>query len=291
MTTHKPFKHVALIAKPDATPQLRETLARALHFLDEREVEVTLAPHTARLLERPNGVELGELGKRCDLAIVVGGDGTLLHSARELTEFDVPLLGINLGRLGFLVDITPEHMCDMLGPILDGNYLQDERMLLRCEVGDQPPQLALNDVVLHKWNIARMIEFETWVNDGFIDTQRSDGVIISTPTGSTAYALSGGGPLLSPSLEAIALVPICPHTLSNRPIVVHSQNEIRIRVCGKTDPEHVRVTCDGQASLTIAAGDDIRIRRHDKPLHLLHPAGHDHFELLRTKLGWGEPPS
>ncbi len=291
MSSHSPFKHVALIAKPDATPRLRETLERALRFLGERRVSVSLAPQAAQHLGKSGALELTELGQRCDLAIVVGGDGTLLHSARELVDTEIPLLGINLGRLGFLVDITPEHMCDMLGAILDGDYEQEERMLLRCQVGEQAAQLALNDVVLHKWNIARMIEFETWVNDGFIDTQRSDGLIISTPTGSTAYALSGGGPLLSPSLEAMALVPICPHTLSNRPIVVHSQNEIRIRVCGRTDPAYVRATCDGQAILTIADGDDILIRRHDKPLHLLHPAGHDHFQLLRTKLGWGEPPS
>lgn len=291
MSSQKPFQHVALIAKPEASPRLLETLERALRFLGERKIRVSLAPQTARLLDRTADGELAELGRRCDLAVVVGGDGTLLHSARELVNSGIPLLGINLGRLGFLVDITPEHMCNMLGAILDGNYDRDERMLLRCEVGEQPPELALNDVVLHKWNIARMIEFETWLNDGFIDIQRSDGLIISTPTGSTAYALSGGGPLLSPGLEAMALVPICPHTLSNRPIVVHSRNEIRIRVCGKTQPEHVRVTCDGQSSLTIGADDDILIRRHDRPLHLLHPAGHDHFQLLRTKLGWGEPPS
>jgi len=291
VNTHKPFKHVALIAKPDATPLLQETLARAIAFLDKRQVAVSLATHTARILDRPNGIELEQLGQQCDLAIVVGGDGTLLHSARELVSSGIPLLGINLGRLGFLVDISPERMCDMLGAILDGEYEQEERMLLRCNVGKQPFQLALNDVVVHKWNIARMIEFETWVNEGFIDAQRSDGLIISTPTGSTAYALSGGGPLLSPGLNAIALVPICPHTLSNRPIVVHGRSDIRISVSGKTDPAHVRVTCDGQESLTVAPGEDIHIRCHDRPLHLLHPSGHDHFQILRAKLGWGEPPS
>ena len=291
VSTQKPFEHAALIAKPDASEQLRDTLMRALRFLGERKVRVSLELRTAQLLNRGDGRPLSELGQDCDFAIVVGGDGTLLHSARELVDAEVPLLGINLGRLGFLVDISPEHMCDMLGAILDGEYELGERMLLRCDIDDQPPQLALNDVVLHKWNIARMIEYETWVNDDFVDAQRSDGLIVSTPTGSTAYALSGGGPLLSPELDAIALVPICPHTLSNRPIVVHGRSLIRVRVSGKTEPEHVRLTCDGQAILPVVPGEDIRIRRHDKALRLLHPAGHDHFRILRTKLGWGESRS
>lgn len=291
VTTNKPFQHAALIAKPDASTRLRETLTRVLQFLEKRRVEVSLERCTAELLGRADGRTLDELGRDCDFAIVVGGDGTLLHSARELVDSGVPLLGINLGRLGFLVDISPEHMCDMLGSILDGEYEQEERILLRCDIGSQPAQLALNDVVLHKWNIARMIEYETWVNDNFVGAQRSDGLIVSTPTGSTAYALSGGGPLLSPELEAIALVPICPHTLSNRPIVVHSRSLIRIRVSGKTESEHVRLTCDGQSILKLAPGDEIRIRRHDEKLHLLHPSGHDHFQILRTKLGWGESRS
>ncbi len=291
MTTPKPFEHIALIAKPDATPRLVDTLTRALAFLHRRAVRVSLSEQSAELLSREDGLPLDTLSGQCDLAIVIGGDGTLLNSARELVDAGIPLLGINLGRLGFLVDISPELMCDMLDAIFNGDYEQEERMLLRCSVGKQTPQLALNDVVLHKWNIARMIEFETWISGGFIDTQRSDGLIVSTPTGSTAYALSGGGPLLSPGLDAIALVPICPHTLSNRPIVVNGHSEILLRVCGKTEPEHVRVTCDGQAILSVASGEDIHIRRHHNSLRLLHPAGHDHFQILRAKLGWGESPS
>ena len=291
MTTAKPFEHIALISKPDTTPRLVETLTRALDFLHRRGVTASLSEQSAQLLGREDGLPLASLSERCDLAIVIGGDGTLLHTARELVDAGMPLLGINLGRLGFLVDISPDLMCDMLDAIFNGNYEQEERMLLRCSVGDQAAQLALNDVVLHKWNIARMIEFETWINGGFIDTQRSDGLIVSTPTGSTAYALSGGGPLLSPELDATALVPICPHTLSNRPIVVNGHSDILLRVCGKTDPGHVRVTCDGQAILSVASGEDIRIRRHHNTLRLLHPAGHDHFQILRAKLGWGESPS
>jgi NAD+ kinase len=259
-----------------------------MRFLGERGLQLRLSHDTARLVEGTQGFDAAALGEHCDLAIVIGADGTLLHTARALVDFGIPLLGINLGRLGFLADVSPDAMCDMLGAILDGQYQREERMLLECHIGEQPAQLALNDVVLHKWNIARMLEFETWVNASLIDTQRSDGIIVSTPTGSTAYALSGGGPLLSPELNAIALVPICPHTLSNRPIVVHGESEIRFRVAGQTEPEHVRISCDGQTVLAIHPGEDVRIRRHARTLHLLHPAGHDHFQILRTKLGWGE---
>jgi len=171
--------------------------------------------------------------------------------------------------------------------ILQGEYVEDQRFLLQANIGVDHQLLALNDVVLHKWNIARMIEFETSINGQFVDSQRSDGIIVSTPTGSTAYALSGGGPLLEPNLDAIVLVPICPHRLSNRPIVVHGNSEISIRTCGRTDPAHVRVTCDGQASEPLNPGDKLVIRKFHKPVRLFHPQNHDHFNLLRAKLGWG----
>ncbi|BAN68998.1 NAD(+) kinase [endosymbiont of unidentified scaly snail isolate Monju] len=282
------FHRIALIAKPDDTSEdLVNTLRQAITFLGERGLEVFPDRHTARALGLSRHFATEEMGHRCDLAIIVGGDGTFLSSARRLGDSQIPLLGVNLGRLGFLVDISPDAMRDTLGNVLDGRYEEEERFLLSCQVGEQPPELALNDVVLHKWNTARMIEFETWVDDSFIDTQRSDGIIVSTPTGSTAYALSGGGPLLSPALDAIALVPICPHTLSNRPIVVHGRNVVRLRVCGKTLPDHVRVTCDGQVTLEVGPGEDVVLRRHSPPLRLIHPAGHDHFQILRTKLHWG----
>ena len=287
MNASSQFQRIAVIAKPDDNALLRPTLLAVERFLLDRKLQLNFDARAAVALQRGAGEPLHALARQSDLAIVIGGDGTLLSSAREMVDAGVPLLGINLGRLGFLVDISPEDMLDTLGAVLEGHYEQDDRFLLRCEIGDQEPQLALNDVVLHKWNIARMIEFETWVNGKFIDTQRSDGVIISTPTGSTAYALSGGGPLLAPSLDAIALVPICPHTLSNRPIVVHGNSRIRISVCGKTEPEHVRVTCDGQASLRIDPGEQVRVHKHPAPLRLLHPTGHDHYQILRAKLGWG----
>jgi NAD+ kinase len=288
---HPGIHSIGLVAKPE-DPRLSDTLNALVQFLHRYDIEPLVDANAAAALA--NGWmanDLAEIGRRSDLVLVVGGDGTLLNMARNLAENDVPLVGINLGRLGFLVDISPERMLDSLAEILAGDYIEDRRFLLEALVGGGTPVLALNDVVLHKWNIARMIEFETTIDGRFVDRQRSDGIIISTPTGSTAYALSGGGPLLAPSLDAIALVPICPHTLSNRPIVVHGSCEIRIRVCGRTDPEHVRVTCDGQSDLTFDTSEELVVRRHHRPVRLFHPREHDHYELLRAKLGWGEPRS
>jgi NAD+ kinase len=284
------FKHVAVIAKPDDSDRLVDVLQRVRELVEARRLGLMPDPQTAQLLGLPDSYEVSELARSCDLAIVVGGDGTLLSAARELADHEVPILGVNLGRLGFLVDITPADIHACLNAVLDGRYDADERFLLAAQIGTGSLQLALNDVVLHKWNIARMIEFETWIDGRFVYTQRSDGIIVSTPTGSTAYALSGGGPLITPDLAAIALVPICPHTLSNRPIVVGADCTIEVSVCGRTDPGDVRITCDGAAALTIADEERLQIRRYPTPVRLLHPVGHDHFDVLRAKLGWGELP-
>jgi NAD+ kinase len=285
------FQRIGLVAKPD-DPRLEQTLLAIHDFLLEHDCEVLAGPNAGRVLQgKVETATVEELGRRCDIAVVIGGDGTLLSAARALVDSHVPLVGVNLGRLGFLVDISPDRAIESLGSILAGEYVEDRRFLLSARVGDQGPVLAFNDVVIHKWNVARMIELETWVDGVLVDAQRSDGIIISTPTGSTAYALSGGGPLLAPSLDAIAIVPICPHTLSNRPIVVHGSCEIALTVGARTDTEHVRVTCDGQTTLEIAAAERLVVRKHPRPVRLFHPTDHDHFELLRAKLGWGDRPS
>ena len=284
------FQRIAVIAKPDVAGKLVSPLRHLRDLLAARQLTMLPDERTATLLELGLGLSLDELGRQCDLAIVVGGDGTLLSAARQLADHKIPLLGVNLGRLGFLVDITPDDIGRCVAAVLDGEYEEDQRFLLSAQVGNRAPSLAFNDVVLHKWNIARMIEFETWIDGRFVYTQRSDGLIISTPTGSTAYALSGGGPLLTPGLDAIALVPICPHTLSNRPIVIDAASEIEISVCGHTDPQDVRITCDGATSLTIGEGEKLKVNRHRTRVRLLHPVGHDHFDVLRAKLGWGELP-
>jgi NAD+ kinase len=203
-------------------------------------------------------------------------------------------LGINLGRLGFLTDITPERATESLARVLDGEYVEDPRCLLSAQVGagaaPRIEQTAFNDVVLQRWNTARLIEFETYIDGSFVNAQRSDGLIVATPTGSTAYALSGGGPLLHPALDALVLVPICPHTLSNRPLVVAGSSVVEIVVSGHTDPANVQVSCDGQETVGLHRGERVRIAKHTCGLRLVHPAGHDHYRLLRAKLGWSEPP-
>jgi NAD+ kinase len=290
-----PFETIGLIGK-HGDPIVKETILRLCDYLESRNKQVVLEKTTAKMLDGQPIDSLPdiELPGKCDLVIVVGGDGTLLHSARTLAKHNTPLLGINLGRLGFLVDISPDNLEPHLDAILAGNYEQEVRFLLEVSMGDEssPNQdiAAFNDVVLHKWNIARMIEFRTYVDGQLVNDQRSDGLIVSTPTGSTAYALSGGGPLLHPSLNAIVMVPICPHTLSNRPIVVDGDSEIEIRL-DKAHAEDVQITCDGQATLPVMQGEVIRIRKAEHQIRLIHPEGYDYYSILRAKLGWSENPS
>jgi NAD+ kinase len=234
-----------------------------------------------------------EVAKDRDLVIAIGGDGTLLRAAKLSFPGKASVLGVNLGRLGFLTDLTPEQVPEALSPILDGNYTSEERRVLRAEIirngdvvgGDH----GLNDVVIQKWNTARLIAFETYVDGCFVLSQRSDGMIVSTPTGSTAYSLSGGGPILHPQLQAVVLVPICPHSLTNRPIVLQDTATIEIHVAAEYADE-TRVTCDGDPMSQIVAGDNIKISRHQQTVHLIHPASHDHFANLRAKLHWGQVP-
>lgn len=289
-----PFKKIGLIGK-HGDPVVKETIRRLCIYLKAQDRDVVLEETTSRLLEGEPLPTLPEidLPSHSDLVIVVGGDGTLLHAARVLAKQNTPLLGINLGRLGFLVDITPDRMEAYLDSILEGRYEQEARFLLEVSMGDESSTkqevLAFNDVVLHKWNIARMIEFQTYVDGQLVNDQRSDGLIVSTPTGSTAYALSGGGPLLHPSLNAIVMVPICPHTLSNRPIVVDGDSEIEIRL-DKAHAEDVQITCDGQSTLPVMQGEVIRIRKAEHHVRLIHPEGYDYYSILRAKLGWSENP-
>ncbi len=281
------FQNVGIIAKQDADPRVATTVARAATMLEGHGVRTYFEKKTAALLQHGDGIDVDRIGTLCDLILVVGGDGTFLHAARILAEHDVALVGINLGRLGFLVDILPDEIEPRLEQILSGTYDADTRILLDARMGEQSvPERALNDVVVHKWNSIRMIEFETYIDGQFVNAQRSDGLIVATPTGSTAYALSGGGPLLHPRLDALLLVPICPHTLSNRPLVISGGSRIEIRICN-LEPEQVRLTCDGQVDLPLESGATIKVERSPRRIRLLHPRGHDHYRVLRAKLGWG----
>ncbi len=285
------FKTIGIISK-FSDLSVGATVTTLINFLLERGCSVVLDESAAKTLppSELETVDLARLGRRCDLAIVVGGDGTILHSARALADADIPLVGINLGRLGFLADILPDEMIKKVGEILDGHYFEERRFLLTTRVERAGACViegyAFNDAVLHKWNSVRMIEFETRVDGQRVNCQRSDGIIVSTPTGSTAYALSGGGPILHPSMNAIALVPICPHTLSNRPLVIDGGSQVELIVKAGSQP-HVRITLDGQDNFEVNDNDRIVIRKKPEPIRLIHPAGHDHFQLLRAKLGWG----
>lgn len=288
------FHRIGLLAKA-AGANVAATLRAVAGFLAGRHHEIHLSASSAAILGTdPPGLPVTELVRVVDLLIVVGGDGTMLIAARAAADAQVPVLGINLGRLGFLTDISPDRATESLARILDGEYVEDPRCLLAAQVGEvgapRIRQTACNDVVLQKWNTARLIEFETYIDGSFVNTQRSDGLIVATPTGSTAYALSGGGPLLHPALDALVLVPICPHALSNRPLVVAGDSVVEIVVSGHTDPAHVQVSCDGQETVALRRGERIRIAKHACGLRLIHPAGHDHYRLLRAKLGWSEPP-
>lgn len=288
------FKNIGVIGKhgdPHAGGVLRELLG----YLDRCELaslldEVSLGS-SADLAERNSFVSRERIGKDCDLVIVVGGDGTMLNAARSMVDFNVPLLGINLGRLGFLTDITPVALIDSLDQIFAGNFQEEKRDLLQARVMRNGTQInesaAFNDVVVHTCNVARMIEYDLHIGGKHVNTARSDGMIVSTPTGSTAYALSGGGPILHPSLSALVLVPICPHTMSYRPIVVDANNTIEI-IVGENNQAHAQCTCDGQIDLGLENGDHVIIERKANPIRLIHPADYNYYGILRAKLHWGK---
>jgi NAD+ kinase len=270
-----------------------EPLGRLGEFLRGRGLKILLDETTAGVMNgdfapmRP----IGKIGGEIDLAIVIGGDGTLLHVARHLAASRVPIIGVNLGRLGFLADIPADAMLPEVTRILDGDYQTESRLLLAAEIMRKGKIVyasqAFNDIIVTKGDLARMIEVETYIGGEFVNDMRGDGVIIATPTGSTAYAMSAGGPILHPTLPAIALVPICPHTLSNRPIVVGSESVIEIVMTGHPD-QLAHITFDGQETFALAHGDRIYARTADSPVELLHPSGRSHYQVLRAKLGWGE---
>lgn len=278
------FKKIGLVVKQH-DPGAQETLRTAVARLHAAGRTLVAAAATAGLLPEFN-VMTGDPAAT-DLVIVVGGDGTLLHTARLLAPRGVPLVGINAGRLGFLADIRPEDIAGSLDAVLSGDFVEEPRALLHAGVPNRDwAGTALNDVVIQKCDAGRMIEFETHVDGSYVCRHRADGIIISTPTGSTAYALSAGGPILHPRLAALAIVPICPHTLSDRPIVVNSDAAIEIRM-RDIEKAEARVVLDGQQHANLDAGDRVLIKRQDPPARLLHPAGHDYYRLLRQKLHWG----
>ena len=285
------FKKIGLIGRPGHAGVV-DSLYRLLTFLRSREVEIVMDEATGKLVPDHGQRESSRdsLSRLCDLVIVVGGDGSMLNAAQSIASENVPVIGINRGRLGFLTDVSPEDIEQKLAEVLAGNYTVESRFLLQLEVlhDNERSHLgcALNDVVLHPGKAAQMIEFELFVDDLFVYSQESDGLIVATPTGSTAYAMSAGGPIMYPSLNAIALVPICPHSLSSRPIVVDGDSEIRL-VIGEKDAILPQVSCDGAVKFSAAAGDQLIVRKKAMNLQLIHPPDHSFYEASRSKLGWG----
>ncbi len=286
------FRRIALIRNVKIDPG--DMLVRLSAFLKQKECTVLPEKSCSGALGDDNLplYEFEQL-RDADLAIVVGGDGTLLNAARNLAPHGVPIVGINTGRLGFLVDVSPDDLLGTLQDILQGKYIAEKRLMLKAEVLRDnkliTEQMAFNDVVVNNQYQARMIEFNTHADDRYINHERADGIVIATPTGSTAYALSSGGPILHPSLEAIALVPICPHTLNHRPLVIDAGVTITVAI----DPEctvEAQVSFDGQANCGLRAGDRVRIHRSETDVQLLHPQGYEFYDILRAKLRWGKQP-
>jgi len=286
------FPTIALIGKYQSR-EIAESLLSLAAFLRQRGVEVLLEEATAAAVGA-NGYSVADydtIGVRARLALILGGDGTMLNAARSLARFDVPLVGINQGRLGFMTDIALGAMIESITALLDGKFSREQRFLLNAEVlrdGAAAYQtLALNDVVVNKGDIGRMIELEVKVDGELIHVLRADGLIVSTPTGSTAYALSANGPILHPSVPGIAIVPLCPHALSNRPITVNDSCTIDIALL---PPHDARVHFDGQTRFDARAGDVVRIGRSQHNITLLHPPGYSYFAMLREKLHWSSTP-
>ncbi len=230
-----------------------------------------------------------DLALDADLIVAVGGDGTMLHAARMAATADVPVLGINRGRLGFLADVGPEQMLQSVDDALGGRCRAERRMLLAAHIladGRPIDALALNDVVVAKRETGRMVDVRTWVNGAYVNTHVGDGFIVATPTGSTAYALSCGGPIVHPSLDAVVLVPVCPHTLSDRPIVVPAASVVEIELADRFE-SRAQVVCDGIVLCDLDPGVRLRIERASVNATLLHPPGHDYYRILRSKLHWG----
>lgn len=284
------FKTIGIFGQVK-TEGVLETLKALISYLHDLKQNIVIETETAALLADPSlkSVPRNELGKHCNLLIVVGGDGSLLHAAHAIMNDEVPVLGINRGRLGFLTDISPPELTKIKA-ILEGQYRLEKRFLLSATVEHDGKVLgksdALNEVALIPDSVPHMHEFEVYIDDQFVCSQVSDGMIIATPTGSTAYALSGGGPILHPELDAIVLVPMFPHTLSIRPIVIEGNHRITLIITPNNNSTP-RLTCDGQPSISAPATSHIQIQKKPQRLHLIHPTDYDYYETLRSKLHWG----
>ncbi|MCG6201558.1 NAD(+) kinase [Psychromonas antarctica] len=285
------FKTIGLIGKPQHS-EAAQTLLALSSFLQKKGVEIIVDCRIADELaiKSTRSANLVKIGELCDLAIVVGGDGYMLGAARVLARFDIAVIGVNRGNLGFLTDLDPDNFEHPLEEVLKGNYQVENRFLLDAQVYShghmKSRNTAVNEAVLHPDKIAHMIDFEVYINDNFMLNQRADGLIISTPTGSTAYSLSGGGPILTPNIDAISLLPMFPHTLNSRPIVVDANSSVRLKISENNSTE-MQISCDSHVNLSVLPGDEVVIRKTKHKLKLVHPQNYNYFHVLQSKLGWG----
>jgi NAD+ kinase len=291
-----PPQTIALIGKYHS-PEIAESLRLLAKYLRGRGMTVLIEDETARNvgaqldLQGWASADFASIGEQADIAIVLGGDGTMLNAARQLARHRVPLVGVNQGRLGFMTDIARDDMLSCMDDLLEGKFTRETRMLLDAEVlreGESVVStLVLNDVVVDKGAIGRMIEFGLFIDNEFIYNLRSDGLIVATPTGSTAYSLSANGPIMHPQMAGVALVPLCPHALTNRPILIGDRSEIEVCIIQATDS---RAHFDGQVTVDLRRDDAVRIRRSEYSICFLHPPGYSYFAMLRQKLHWSEQP-
>lgn len=289
MSQKRPFQTIAIVGKPRHDIALETHLA-VYNWLKDRQYDVLVESKIAEQLGLTKAMSVAQIGETADLVIVIGGDGNMLGMARQLAQYDVPLIGINRGNLGFLTDIAPKTAFEQLYSCLErGEFIIEERFLLDAQIEQNGKVIeqnnALNEVVVHSSQIARTIDFEVCIDGKFAFSQRSDGLIISTPTGSTAYSLSAGGPILTPNLNAIALVPMNPHSLSSRPLVVDGDSVISLRFAQYNQPNLV-VSCDSQRLLPFSSDERVIVQKSPDTLQLLHLKDYNYFTVLGSKLGW-----
>lgn len=281
------FKRIGLIIRKD-DPIMEEAVTQVSDFLRTLSLDIVIN-EPLDFLPELDVVSINDFPKHCDLTIAIGGDGTLLSASRALSGAGLPLVGVNVGRLGFLADVTLSRLEQQLVEILGGNYREDTRFLMYASINNSndPVGKAMNDVVVHAHKSLHMIEFETSINGRFLNSQRADGLVIATPTGSTAYAMSAGGPILDVDLDAVVLASVCPHSLSNRPLVIAANSIIDITL-SENNTNTAMATCDGRPGHIMQPGDSVRIQRHASTIQLLHLEDHDHYSILRAKLEWGK---
>lgn len=288
---NKTFSRISLVGKVE-DPRVADSMVTLACHLRSRGL-VVLVDRGAAIAGLPDGIErppVEQLGREADLIVAIGGDGTMLFAAQLAIGRGVPLLGINRGRLGFLTDVSPDEMIGTFDAVLEGRYEADSRQLLDAQLtlpdGRTVEYRALNDVVVQRHESGRMVELETRIDDCFVNTHGGDGLVIASSTGSTAYALSCGGPIIHPALGAVVIAPISPHTLSDRPIVVGRESRIEVRLVARS-AARAQITCDGVLLGDLEDRSRLRIGPSSESITLLHPQGHDYFRLLRSKLHWG----